>query len=297
MKLTILGTSCSIPTKDRNTSGYFLEYKNHGILFDCGEGIQRQFKKAGLKLSKITTICLTHWHGDHSLGLAGIIQTLGGLAERKTLHIYGPKGSKQYFEHLCKSLAFDLRLDVIIHEIKSGIVLESEDYYIDALPMKHRVTCYAYRFVERDVRRISMKKVTTLGLQPGPWLQKIQQGKDVTIDGKKVKADSISSMQPGRVFTYITDTLPNPNTTKIAKDADVLLCECVYEKDLATKAKKHGHLTTEQVANIAKSAKVCKLILTHFSARYNDTTPLTTEVAEHFDGEIVAGEDFLTIDF
>lgn len=295
MKLTILGTSCSIPTKERNTAGYFLEYKNYGILFDCGEGIQRQMKKADVKMSKITHIFLTHWHGDHALGLAGIIQTLGGLDDRESVELYGPCGSKDYFSHLCKSIAFDLRIRVNVHELSEGLALETDDFMIEAYAMKHRITCYAYRFMEKDIRRIDMEKVMALGLKGGAWLQKIQTGSSATVNKKTITPEQVSTLQCGRTFAYVTDTLMNKNLTLVSHNADTFLCECVYDNSYAPKAKKHGHLTSTEVGQIAALAGVKRLVLTHYSARYKDTQLLVDEVSKEFSGEVIASKDFMEI--
>jgi ribonuclease Z len=153
MNLTLLGTSCSIPTKERNTAGYFLKFKQHGILLDCGEAIQRQMKIFGIKLSSVTKLLITHWHGDHVLGLGGLLQSISTLDNVDTLEIYGPVGSKKYFEHLFKSMAFELKITLDIKEVTTGVIYEDDELKISTLPMKHRVVCQAYRVEQKDARK------------------------------------------------------------------------------------------------------------------------------------------------
>ncbi|MBD3318579.1 ribonuclease Z [Candidatus Woesearchaeota archaeon] len=293
MKLTILGTSCSIPTKERNTSGYFLRIKNHGILFDCGEGTQRQMKLAGLKLSKITIICITHWHGDHVLGLGGLLQSIQGLDHVDTLKIFGPQGTKQYFAHLFDSLSFDLKISLDIHEITSGIFYENETFYLETLPMKHNIPCQGYSLIEKDKRRIHIKTLETLGIPAGPLVGKLQRGEQITHKGKTVRPEQVSRLEKGKKFCYITDTLPNNNAITLANDADLLLSECVYDHSMKAKARQHHHLTAQQAGHIASKANAKKLVLTHFSARYKETSLLEQDARAVFDN-VISAEDFMT---
>jgi ribonuclease Z len=294
MEVTLLGTSCSIPTKERNTAGYFLKLKNEGLLFDCGEGIQRQFKKANLKLPKITAIFLTHWHGDHVLGLPGMLQTLSGVDPPKPITIYGPKGSKKYFEHMSKGLAFELRLPLKIVEVEEGVIYKTKNLTVKALPMKHRIPCVAYRVEEASRRKMDLKKLKELGIS-GREVGELQKGFSIISKGKKVLPSEVSKKVTGRVFTYITDTTENPNAAKISKDANLLVCECVYEQGMLEKAIKHRHLTTGQVATIASSARVKHLVITHYSARYKEVEHLVKEIQETYSGKVTPGEDFMTI--
>src|SRR3989338_11661443 len=139
MQLTFLGTSSMVPTKERNQIAVFLSYGSEGILLDCGEGTQRQFKIAGISLTKVTKILLSHWHGDHVLGLPGLLQTIGSEDYNGTLEIYGPKGTKKFFDNMVKSFYYDRKIELKIEEVKNGKFFENGDFYIEAMEMEHKV--------------------------------------------------------------------------------------------------------------------------------------------------------------
>src|SRR3989338_4648256 len=153
MEITFLGTSCMVPTKDRNVAGVFLKYKEEGILFDCGEGTQRQMNICGINRNDVTRICVSHWHGDHVSGIIGLIQTVGNSADEKVLHIYGPMGTKMRMEHLMLSRIFENKVDIRITELSPKGVerfFENEEIAIECAPMKHSVACNAYSFIVKD---------------------------------------------------------------------------------------------------------------------------------------------------
>jgi len=294
MQITLLGTSGMIPTKERNVSGVFLSYKNEGILFDCGEGTQRQLKKAGINLSKVTKICITHWHGDHVLGLPGLIQSLGASDYTKTLELCGPTGTKEFMKNMEKAFVFDRRINMNITEVKQGMVWDTKDFIIECAPMIHRTTCVGYAFVEKDTRKINMAKVKKLGIPAGPHIGKLQEGKTITFKGKKISPNTVSSMKKGRRVCFITDTRPNKGCYLLAKDADLLICESTYKSDLEEKAKEYTHLTAVEAGQIASQAGAKKLVLTHFSARYKDEQELEADARTVFDNTF-AGKDLMKI--
>ncbi len=283
-----------IPTKERNVSGVFLSYKNEGILFDCGEGTQRQLKKAGVNLSKITKICISHWHGDHVLGLPGLIQSLGAADYTKTLELYGPAGSKAFMQNMEKAFVFDRRIKLNVTEVAHGVICETKDIQIACAPMQHRTRCVGYVFVEKDSRKINMAKAKKLGVPAGPDIGKLQEGKTVTVKGKKIKPEDISTIKKGRRVCFITDTRPNKHCHELAKDADLLICEATYKSDLQDKAEEYTHMTAVEAAQIASQAGVKKLVLTHFSARYKDVQELEADARTVFDNTF-AGKDLMKI--
>lgn len=293
IKITFLGTSNAIPTPRRNHSAVLLSYKNENILVDCGEGTQRQFKIAKLSPSKLTKILITHWHGDHVLGLPGLFQTLAMSDYKRTLHIYGPKHTKEYMQLLGK--LFKLKLEIKVHE-GSGKIFEAPDFYLQAEPMKHGIPSQAYSFVIKDKLRIDKKKLKKLNLPNSPLLKKLQEGRDVIINKKKIKASQVTYGEKGRKVTFILDTLMNNNAIKLAKDSDLLICESSFLNKEAALAKEHLHLTAEQAATIAKKAKVKKLILTHISQRYeHNTKPIEQEAKKIFKNVSLA-KDFDTFE-
>ena len=294
MELTILGTSATLPTKTRNHSGYLLVYKAEGLLFDCGEGMQRQLKTAGISFSKITRIFLTHWHGDHMLGLPGLLQSMAMQEYSRTLQIYGPPGSKEKYQKLLDAFESSYPITAVIHEVKEGAFLETDDFVIEAYPLMHKIKCYGYRFAEKDKRKINMTKLKKLGVPEGPIIGKIQEGKTIVHNGKKITPEEVTTLIKGRIFAYIPDTRPTKNCQKIAQDADVLLCESTYTQEHQAMAEEHHHLTAQEAGQIASSSNAKKLILTHFSARYKNESELAQDARTVFDNTFAA-KDFMKI--
>src|SRR3989344_2087187 len=291
MKIPIcfLGTSQAVPTARRNHTAMLLQYKDENMLVDCGEGTQRQFRKAGLNPCRLTRILITHWHGDHILGLPGLLQTLALNGYNKTLHIYGPRGTRQYAELMFRLFVFVGKIKYEVTEIEVGKVFETNDFYIEAMPMIHGAACLAYSFVEKDKRRINKEKLKKLKLPNMRLIKELQQGRDIELNGKKISAKDITYMQKGKKISFILDTALNENAYRIAKDSDILICEATYtkkEKDLAADYK---HLTAEQSAQIAKKANAKKLILTHISQRYeNKEKHILTEAKKIFQSTSIA---------
>lgn len=271
MKIPIifLGTGQAIPTAKRNHTAVLLQYKDENILVDCGEGTQRQFRRAKLNPCKLTRILITHWHGDHILGLPGLLQTLALNNYNRTLHIYIPKGTSRFIDLIFRLFVFVGKIKYEIHECESGKILENSDFYIEAEKMQHGTLCLAYSFIEKDKIRIKKEKLEKLKIQ-GKIISELQKGKDIEWNGKKIKAKDLTYKQKGKKITIIMDTRINSNMLKIAENSDLLISEAVYtdkEKDLALEYK---HLTAKQAAETAKKAKSKKLILTHLSQRYDN---------------------------
>ena len=174
MQLTFLGTSAMVPTKERNHSAVLISYSTEGILIDCGEGTQRQMKIAGIKPSKITKILISHWHGDHVLGIPGLIQTLAKNEYDKVLEIYGPKGTKERMENMFRAFSFEDKIETRIHEITKKRFFESKGFFLETLPLEHSITTLGFSFIEKDRRRIKVNIVKKLGIPEGPLLGKLQ---------------------------------------------------------------------------------------------------------------------------
>ncbi|GIU69377.1 MAG: ribonuclease Z [Candidatus Woesearchaeota archaeon] len=275
MELTFLGTSCMVPTKERNVTGIFLSYKTYGLLFDCGEGTQRQMNIAGINRNKVTHIFLSHWHGDHVSGLIGLIQTLGNQntqnEEKKKIIIFGPKETEKRMEHLLQTCIFENKLIMEIHELnpKKGELLkiiDKEDFYIETTALDHGIPCIGYRFVEKDTRKIDMRKAMELGLTEGPLIGKIQKGVDVEINGKKITPEMVSTIKKGKKIGIVLDTGLCRGASLIAEDADLLICEASYASAIEEKAENNKHLTAKQAALLAANSNAKKTnINTYFS--------------------------------
>lgn len=294
IEITFLGTGSMQPTKNRNHSGILLSYKTENILFDCGEGIQRQMRIAGIKPAKITRLCLSHWHGDHVFGLPGLLSTMGADKPDKILKIYGPPGTKKYFEHLFQSFAAKDIIEHEIYEVSPGKILENEDFVLEARQLRHSAPCFGYSFLEKERRRINLAKAKKLGLEEGPLLGQLQQGKDIIIKGKKIKAEDVTYLVPGKKISYIADTVLCPGAESLAKEADLLISEGTHLEEIKEKAGKYMHLTVKEAALLASENNAKKLIITHISQRYKSPTEIRAEAREYFPNSEVA-EDFMKV--
>ena len=269
IKLTFLGTGSAIPTPRRNHPAILLQYKDKNILIDCGEGTQTQFRKAHLNPCKITKILITHWHGDHVLGLPGLLQTLTLNGYNKTLRIYGPKGTEKWAQTYINLFAKKGKnFPIEIKEV-NGKFLDTAEFCIEAEKMQHDAECNAYSFIIKQKQRLDKTKLKKLNLSNTPLIAQLVKGKTITMDGKKINGKKLIYTEPERKVTVIMDTLYNSNAVKIAKNSSVLICESTYSKQEEKIAKEHFHLTSELAATVAKQSKSKLLILTHISQRYN----------------------------
>ncbi len=267
MELTFLGTSFAIPTRKRNHTAVLLKHEGKNILIDCGEGTQRQFRKAGLNPCKITHLFITHWHGDHILGIPGILQTLALSEYNRTLHVYGPKGTKRRMALMLGMFLYVGKIKIEIHEIGEGKI-DLGDLEATAYKMSHaKANCLAYTIEQKTKVRIDKKKLKKLKLK-GPLVGQLQKGKDITFKGKKVKAKDVTYLQKGKKIAFIWDSKPNNNCIKAAKDADLAICEASFLETEKKRANEIGHMTAAQAATIAKKGKSKILYLTHISQRY-----------------------------
>jgi ribonuclease Z len=297
MKLTILGTASAFPTKERAHSAMLLDIGPESILFDAGESVQRQIAIAEARPFKIGKIFLTHWHGDHVLGLGGLLQSFGMLKRKIPIEIYGPKGTFERFQFLRKALELRIGFPIKIIEIplKTVKVVNTEKYEIWATKAKHDIGCLAFSFIEKPKRRIDIKYLRKFGLTNNPVIGKLADGKDITWKGKKISASKATYMQPGKKLVYIIDSAYTDELVKFSKDADLLVCESTFTSDLKAEAKEFGHMTSTDAAMLAKKAKVKQLVITHFSQRYKDSNDLLKEARKIFKNTIAA-KDFMTFE-
>lgn len=295
MEITFLGTGAMVPTADRNHCSFLLAFRDEGIMFDCGEGTQRQLKKAKISPAKITKILISHWHGDHVLGLPGLVQTMAACEYSKTLEIYGPPGSKDFFSRMFNSFVLEEKISIRVHDVTDGIFFENEWFRLEAKPLRHSSKCIAFAFIENDRRRINMDYIKKFGLQQHPVLKQLQQGRDIEWKGDKIKADDATFVVKGKKLAYVADTSMCSNAVEIAKESDLFVCEATLAEDMADKAEISKHLTSTQAAAIAKQANVKKLVLTHFSPRYKTVTHLREQAKKIFKN-VSCAKDFMKLD-
>ena len=268
-------------------------------MFDCGEGVQRQMVKAKTGFHKKMKIFITHMHGDHVLGLPGLLQTMSLLDREKKLDIYGPLGLKHFLEGIRETVQFVLTFPVDIHEIEDAdVVCEEKEYSVRSVNSNHVIPSLAYAFVEKPrPGKFYPEKAKALGVQEGPLWSRLQSGQKVKLpNGTVIKpGDVMGSARLGREIVYSGDTRPFRSFVKFAADADLLIHDSTLDDELGEKAEEDGHSTPSQAAMTAKKAKAKQLILTHISARYDDTTKLLEQARKIFKNTQVA-EDFMKIE-
>jgi len=296
MKIVFLGTSGAVPTSERNLSGIFLDYLGECFLFDCGEGTQRQMLLSKINFMRINHIFISHLHADHFLGLGGLIQSMNFLDRKKELHLYGPKGFELTMDHMLSMGTFILdSFDVKVNEIDEGVILEGERYVVSAMKNAHNINSLSYGFEEKQKRTFLKEKALKLGIPEGHLFSKLQNGKEVTIAGKKFSPDDVLSKPiQGRKIVYSGDTKFCEELIEFAKDADILIHESTFSQEEKEKAICSGHSTAVDAATIAKKAKVKKLFLTHISQRYPNAEILEKEARKIFPKSYLA-KDFMQV--
>ncbi len=288
--LVFLGTSDAIPSKERNHTSILLNHKNENILIDCGEGTQRQLRIAKINPGKITRLLITHWHGDHVLGIPGLLQTLSFSGYNQTFFIYGPKGTKEFVNQILKTFAFQQNFKIEVQEV-SGKFFETEDFYLEAEKMTHGVPCNAYSFVKKSLLRIDKKKLEKTKLS-GPIISKFKEGKNITFNGKTFLAKNLTYQEEGKKISFVLDTSFNDKIIPFVKNSDLLICESTFGDELKDKADEYKHLNASKSAEIAKKSKSKKLILTHISQRYTKNPKDILNSAKKIFKNSVLAQDF-----
>jgi ribonuclease Z len=298
LHVIFLGTGGSIPTPQRGLSAVAIRRKNELLLFDCGEGTQRQMIQAGVGFHRKTKIFITHMHGDHILGLPGLLQTMSLLDREKKLEIYGPQGIKAFVEAISQTVRFSLVFPVEVSEVEAGLVCEEREYEVYATRSNHMTLSFAYALTEKPrAGRFHPEKAKALGVPEGRLWSKLQDGSSVELpQGGVVKPEMIlGAPRPGRKVVYTGDTMPSENVVGLAENADLLIHEATFDDEMVERAEEDGHSTPSQAAETAKEAGVNRLILTHISARYRDAGLLLEQARNVFFNTVLA-EDFLKIE-
>lgn len=298
LNVIFLGTGGSWPTVKRNVTSIALKRGSEVLLFDCGEGTQRQFQKSKLRYMQISKIFITHFHGDHFLGLPGLIQTMQLNDRDKPLHVYGPKGMIQLLQQLLSLGYFRPGYKIVAHEVVNGDVLDFDGYVIHVLRVKHGVPALAYSLEEKmRPGKFDKPKALKLGIPEGPLFSKLQQGKTINLkDGREITPDMVlGSSRKGRKIVISGDTKPCDKMIDFSKGADVLIHDATFDSSLENVAGDYGHATASQAAEIAKKAGVDKLFLIHISPRYLDHDVLETDARKIFKNSFVS-KDFQEIE-
>ncbi len=299
LRVIFLGTGGSVPTAKRALPAVLLQRKDEQIMFDCGEGVQRQMISAKGGFHRKMRIFITHMHGDHVLGLPGLLQTMALLGRERKLDIYGPRGIKQFLACVKKTVQFVLTFQIDVHEIETlGVVCEEPEYVVQAIRANHVIPSLSYAFLEKPrLGKFYLEKAKHFGVPEGPLWSQLQQGKSVKLSGGRIvkPRQVVGSSRAGRKVVYTGDTRPFKELVNFAAEADLLIHDATLADDLAERADTDGHSTSSQAAETAKKAKAKLLILTHVSARYDDVSLLLNQAKEIFENTQVA-EDFLKIE-
>jgi ribonuclease Z len=296
--VTFLGTVSGIPSLKRNHPAialeYFSDYRDV-LLFDCGEGTQKQLMKSGISFMQINKIFISHWHADHFAGLIPMIQTMNLENRRKQLTIYGPE-AERFVSDIVDLGYFGLRFPVKAVNVpfegsEISLVDETDDYQILSIPVFHSVPTVAFCFKEKNKWNIDEDKIQKLGIKRGPWLKKLKKNGKLEYKGKKVKIEDVGYVKEGLKVVYSGDTRPCKNMVKISENADLLIHDGTFlEEDVGSKA----HADIKEAAKLAKKANVKELILTHISRRYTDLEELEEVAKKEFENSKIA-YDFMKV--
>jgi len=297
VELLFLGTGGSVPTPERNTVAIALRHGPEVLLFDCGEGTQRQFMRSSFSFMKVTRVFVTHLHGDHFLGLPGLIQSMNFNGREKALLIYGPEGTMQMVESVLHLGLFDLGFDVVARELADAEMVEGDDFTVKAIKVEHTVPALGYVFEERgSPGRFRPDRARELGVPEGPLYARLQAGESVTVGDVIVTPDMVlGASTNGIKVSYSGDTRPCEAFMEAARGSDVMVHEATVESSLVDKARIFGHSTAEEAARLAASAGARKLYLVHFSGRYEDPAVLLEEASNYFPESYLA-VDLMVID-
>ncbi|MFB9824462.1 ribonuclease Z [Halobaculum roseum] len=296
MRVTFLGTSGAVPTVERAPSALYLNREGDEFLLDCGEGTQRQMMRFGTGFG-FSHLFVTHLHGDHVLGIPGLIQSLDFNDREAPLAIHGPPGSKRHLKGLVHAAGHDPSFPVTVHEERPGsVALDREEYEIRTFETEHRTSSVGYALVEEDRKgRFDREKAEEeLGVPPGPAYGKLHEGESVELDdGRVIEPEQVvGPPRPGRRVVYTGDTRPVDATVEAAEDADLLVHDATFLDEDADRARETAHSTAVEAAQIARRAGAKRLALTHLSSRYaGRANRLEREAAGVFDGEVFFPDD------
>jgi ribonuclease Z len=291
-ELIVLGTSSQVPTRFRNHNGYLLRWDEEGFLFDPGEGTQRQMIYADVTVTQITRIFVTHFHGDHCLGLAGLHQRISLDRVPHEVEIHYPASGQLFYERLRHASIYHDVGRIAPRPIRGeGKIVDGSKLSVTAKRLDHGVETYGYRIRENDGRTMLPEKLDAAGVR-GPAIKELIRNGAIQIGERTVTLDEVSLFKPGQSFALVMDTRMCDNAIALAEGVDLLVCEATYLSSEEREARSHGHMTARQAGIVAREAGVRRLVLTHFSQRYGSTKPFVEEALEAWpEGEVVAVRD------
>ncbi len=292
--LTILGSSSATPTENRHHSSFVLQFGNHKFMIDCGEGTQNRCLEYDINFQKLEIIFITHLHGDHILGLFGLINTMNLYSRKKKLIIYSIKGINKLLQAHFEVSEIQLRFELEVVELEhhESVIIENEHLRVSTYPVKHRIPCLAYKFEELNVeRKLNIDRCTEFDV-PIAEYNAIKNGSDfITSEGIAIENHILTfDPHPPHIYVHITDTLYFDEILGFAQNADLIYHEATFLHVLVERAKETFHSTAKQAAQLAFKANAGKLVIGHFSSRYKDLTPHLLEAHEEFKNSYLAIE-------
>ena len=296
MKLVFLGTSAAQPTEKRGLSCICLEREGEILMFDAGESAQISYMKSGLGWNKKMKLFVTHLHGDHCIGILGLLQTMSMQNRTESLEIFGPKGIDEFLAANIKILNFGLSFSILITIVNEGTIYENNKFLIHAAKANHSITAFSYLFEEKDKPgRFNVEKAKELGIPEGELWNKLQNGEDITNNNKTIKPEQVlGKKRPGKKIGISGDTMPTGKLEEFFRECDYLVFDSTFLDEEKQKAQDTCHSTAKQAAELGKNANVKNLILTHFSARYKDEIQHKTE-AEQIHNSVITAKDLLEV--
>ena len=293
LALTILGNNSAVPAFDRNPTAQVLQTLDEAYLIDCGEGTQMQMTKYKIRRSKINRVLISHLHGDHYFGLIGLLNSMSLLSRTQDLHIHAPAGLEEIIQLQLKAADSRLSFPLHFHTIKSaGVIAEDKKVTIHCFPVKHRIECWGFLFRQKkNPRKVDAERARIYEI-PASFYEQLQQGKDyVNKKGTIVPNDEVTTAAPrSKSYAYCADTIYDKSLAEQVKGVDLLYHETTYLKDLHERAAARFHSTTVQAADIAKRADVSKLLIGHFSSKYEMLDEFLVEASEVFENTELALE-------
>ncbi len=291
LEVVFLGTSGSMPTTERGLPSVAMIKEGEVLLFDCGEGTQRQAMHFGINISKISAIFITHLHGDHVLGIPGLARTLALYKRTAPLYIYVPKGGEKIMSALMKFDKALVTYPIIIKGVNKGTVFKNKDFEISTFALMHSVEAIGYCVKEPDKIRFKKDESRKLGLK-GTMFSELEKKKVLIVNGKKIKLSQVTYVVPGKKIVYASDTRPTNSTINAARGAELLIHEASFAKAHQKLAKERWHSTADEAALIAKKARVKRLALFHISARYKTSKESLNDARKVFKNTIVAEDGY-----
>lgn len=298
MRIIFLGTGGGMPSRRRGLPAIAIKYAGSTLLFDCGESTQRQAMLAGLGFKKDFKIFLTHLHGDHVLGLPGLLYTMSMLDRNDPVEIYGPTGTKEVVKALLVTTGGTVGFPFKVTEVSEGTVYVSQEYKVEAIKTEHTTESLAYKLQEKErPGKMRVEYLESIGLPRGPLWGKLQRGHTIVYKGRTITPEeAVGPPRKGRVVVYTGDTRPTEKIVEFSRNADVLIHDATFSHELFERAKAEGHSTAKEAAEVAAAASVKRLYLFHISPRYDDEPERLLSEARSIFPQTYLSEDLMQFD-